>query len=39
MAKGDIQASGDAAGLAALIARAAADKGGQKRGLPPVSET
>ena len=38
MAKGDIQASGDAAGLAALIARAAADKGDQKRGLPPVEK-
>lgn len=36
MAKGEIQATGDAAGLAALIARAAADKGGQSRGLPPV---
>ena len=36
MAKGEIQASDDAAGLAALIARAAADKGGQARGLPPV---
>lgn len=36
MANGEIQASGDAAGLAALIARAADDKGGQNRGLPPV---
>lgn len=38
MAKGEIQASGDAAGLAALIARAAADKGGRERGLPPVDK-
>ena len=38
MAKGEIQASGDAAGLAALIARAADDKGGRERGLPPVDK-
>ncbi|MBD9373097.1 DUF1285 domain-containing protein [Rhizobium sp. ARZ01] len=38
MAKGEFQATGDAAGLAALIARAAADKGGQNRGLPPVEK-
>lgn len=38
MANGEIRATGDAAGLAALIARAAADKGGQTRGLPPVEK-
>ena len=38
MAKGEIQALGDAAGLAALIARAAADKGGRERRLPPVDK-
>ena len=38
MAKGEIQATDDAAGLAALIARAAADTGGQARGLPPVEK-
>ncbi|MFD1329533.1 DUF1285 domain-containing protein [Mycoplana ramosa] len=35
MAKGEFQATSDPAGLAALIARAAADQG-QSRGLPPV---
>ncbi|PTM92678.1 DUF1285 domain-containing protein [Mycoplana dimorpha] len=38
MAKGEIQATDDAAGLAALIARAAADTGDQTRGLPPVEK-
>ncbi|MDR6757703.1 hypothetical protein J2Y48_003000 [Mycoplana sp. BE70] len=38
MAKGEFQATGDPAGLAALIARAAADTGGQSRGLPPVDK-
>lgn len=35
-ANGKISASGDAAGLAALIARASADKNAGKDGLPPV---
>ncbi|QRM56302.1 DUF1285 domain-containing protein [Sinorhizobium sp. BG8] len=36
MAKGEIHASADAAGLAALISRAAAQTGGESRSLPPV---
>ncbi|MGZ2373277.1 hypothetical protein ACVI55_004177 [Sinorhizobium medicae] len=36
MAEGKIQQTGDAAGLAALIARAAGQTGGEGRGLPPV---
>ncbi|MDK1374937.1 MULTISPECIES: DUF1285 domain-containing protein [unclassified Sinorhizobium] len=36
MAEAKIQQTGDAAGLAALIARAAGERGGEARGLPPV---
>ncbi|WOS61720.1 DUF1285 domain-containing protein [Sinorhizobium fredii] len=36
MAETKIQQTGDAAGLAALIARAAGQTGGEARGLPPV---
>ncbi|KQY68840.1 hypothetical protein ASD52_33155 [Ensifer sp. Root142] len=36
MAEAEIQRTGDAAGLAALIARAAGQTGDRKRGLPPV---
>lgn len=36
MAPSEIRATGDAAGLAALISRANAEVGAQKRGLPPV---
>ncbi|CAN7539427.1 DUF1285 domain-containing protein [Rhizobium sp. LjRoot30] len=36
MAAGEIKATEDAAGLAALISRAAADTGDKNRGLPPV---
>lgn len=36
MAEAEIQQTGDAAGLAALIARAAGQTGGEGRGLPPV---
>jgi uncharacterized protein len=36
MAEAKIQQTGDAAGLAALIARAAGQTGGEERGLPPV---
>ncbi|WEX76534.1 DUF1285 domain-containing protein [Sinorhizobium numidicum] len=36
MAEAKIQQTGDAAGLAALIARAAGEKGGEARELPPV---
>ncbi|MGF6176697.1 DUF1285 domain-containing protein [Ensifer sp. 4252] len=36
MAEAEIQRTGDAAGLAALIARAAGQTGDDKRGLPPV---
>ncbi|HXV30898.1 MAG TPA: DUF1285 domain-containing protein [Sinorhizobium sp.] len=36
MAEAKIQQTGDAAGLAALIARAAGQTGGEARGLPPV---
>lgn len=38
MAATEIQATTDAAGLAALIARAAGDAGGSARGLPPVEK-
>lgn len=38
MAADEIRTSADAAGLAALISRAAGDAGGQKRGLPPVDK-
>ncbi|MDK1387210.1 DUF1285 domain-containing protein [Sinorhizobium sp. 8-89] len=36
MAEAKIQQTGDAAGLAALIARAAGERGGEAKGLPPV---
>ncbi|WP_132561390.1 DUF1285 domain-containing protein [Rhizobium sullae] len=38
MAAQEIRASEDAAGLAALILRAAGEDGGKKRGLPPVEK-
>ncbi|PKA41226.1 DUF1285 domain-containing protein [Rhizobium sullae] len=38
MAAQEIRASEDAAGLAALISRAAGEDGGKKRGLPPVEK-
>jgi hypothetical protein len=38
MAAEEIQATADAAGLAALISRAAGENGGKKRGLPPVDK-
>lgn len=38
MAAEEIKATADAAGLAALISRAAGENGGKKRGLPPVDK-
>ena len=39
MAEAKIRQTGDAAGLAALITRAAGQTGGEARGLPPFERT